>query len=334
MTANNIEKSDKVNTINSARSCPLCNSNHTLQIAQMSAEQIVNSSAYYDESWYARLDVKPNSAFGLSKCQRCDFIYSSSVPSDSFLDKIYSPSNSIESSIATFARPARAAYAFASLSTLLDAISARSAQDKRGVVIQKTKILDVGCAFGVASLGLALEHYPYEISGVEWGHSTREYLSKQGMHTYKQLDEIDSSLRFDGIILNDVLEHVPEPAAFLRQLAGFCHENTAIWVNVPNFIEWRMDAILEQVNQQSMSVPKDMNPWEHLSYFSPTTLNTLMQKSGFERFPSAHVELKIKRGTLLHTAKNLIRILRDSWRIHKGTYPNEFSTSGIFIVKN
>ena len=316
---------------NSSRECPTCNSSNTTVVAQMSAQQIINSSPYYDESWYERLQVKPESLFGVSKCDDCQFVFSSQVPDDEFLDKIYGSSDSLDSGIAVFARPARAAFAYHSYATLLDAIAEHMQKDDRGVVSEKVKILDIGCAFGTGSLGLAVEGYPYEVFGVEWSQATRDYLAKQGMHTYKTLDDVDSTLKFDGIILNDVLEHVPDPVAFVSKLANHCHKNTAVWVNVPDFIEWRLNDILAQMRQGSMNVPTDMNPWEHLSYFTPQSLTNLMAGAGFKRWDKPHVDYKISRGSLLNTIKSALRTLRDSWRIYKGSYPNDYQTSGIFL---
>lgn len=315
-----------------SRECPLCASSNVHIVARMSAQQIIHSSAYYDDSWYARLQVEPESTFGIAKCDDCCFVFSSQVPSESFLDQIYGYSPSLESSVATFARPARAAFAYRSLAELLDTIGAHAQQDGRGVVANKIKILDVGCAFGVGSLGLAVQHYPYEVSGVEWSQATRDYLAEQGMRTYKTLDEIDSSLYFDGIILNDVLEHVADPVSFVKKLATYCHANTAVWVNVPDFIEWRMGDVLAQVNAGSMNVPKDMNPWEHLSYFSPQSLTKLMADAGFKRKPKLQVDYKIRRGAFVDTIKTMLRTLRDSWRIYTGRYPNDYQTSDIFIL--
>lgn len=320
--------------IKHSRECPLCNSSNTGIAAQMSAQQIINSSSYYDESWYERLAVEPESTFGISKCNHCDFVFSSQVPNDEFLNQIYGDSDSLESSIAIFARPQRAAFVYRSLAMLLDAISLNLQQDERGVVADKIKILDVGCAFGTGSLGLAASHYPYEVSGVEWSQTTRDYLAEQGMRTYKTLDEIESSQRYDGIILNDVLEHVAAPATFISKLANHCHPNTAIWVSVPDFIEWRLNDVLVQVNKGSMNVPIDMNPWEHLSYFTPRSLTTMMADCGFKRWNRPFVDYTIRRGSLLGSIKTLLRTLRDSWRIFKGSYPSDYQTSGIFVLKN
>ena len=330
MAEKSVMASDKQS--NRSRHCPLCNASEACVVAQMSAQQIINSSAYYDDSWYARLQVEPQSTFSISKCDSCHFVFSSQVPSDAFLDQVYGFSRSIESSVATFARPARAAFAYRSLAKLLDAIDANVKQDERGVVADKIKILDIGCAFGVGSLGLAVEHYPYEVSGVEWSPATREYLTKQGMRTYKTLGEIDDSLQFDGIILNDVLEHVPDPASFVAELKTHCHQNTAVWVNVPDFSEWRTGEIIAQVNSGSMTVPKDMNPWEHLSYFSPSALNRLMESAGFTRWSQSQVDYRIRRGSFVESIKTLLRTLRDSWRIYQGRYPNEYLTSDIFVL--
>ena len=316
-----------------SRNCPLCDSSNWNIAANGQAQQIINASEYYNDSDYSRLNITPATKFSLSRCNDCQFVYASQVPSDSFLQKLYTGDGSLEKSVETFARPSRAAFAFNSLSTLLTAIASKARSDKQGKVSKKIRILDVGCAYGVGSLGLAREHYPYEVVGVELSELARNYIAKEGMSAFRSLDDLSNEKPFDGILLNDVLEHVSDPVSFVSDLKKVSHGNTAIWINVPNFIEWRLSDALNKINAGSMDVPKDLNPWEHLSYFSPITLDKLMQKIGAKR----RIDIEVNYPVNCHSFKGFVyaiaRAVRDFWRMYQGKYPNEVTTSSIYFFE-
>ncbi len=314
-----------------SRNCPLCDSLNWKIVASGQAEQIINASEYYDDSAYDRLGISPQPPFSLSKCQDCQFVYASQVPADSFLQRLYASSSCLEKSVATFARPSRAAFAFNSLSTLLTAIATK-ASDHEGLG-KKIRILDVGCAYGVGSLGLARTHYPYEVVGVELSDLARTYIAREGMQAFRTLGDLNNAEPFDGILLNDILEHVADPLGFVSDLKKVSHNNTAIWVNVPNFIDWRLSTALEKINQGRMDAPKDVNPWEHLSYFSPQTLDKLMQKVGAKRHTDTLVNYPVSSHSFKDFITSVLRAVRDFWRMYKGKYPNEVTTSGIYFFK-
>lgn len=318
-------------TNEASRACPLCGGDNTPIIARIRADQIIRSSPYYDDSSYERLGVSPSATYGISQCRECDFVFASQVPSDEFLERLYGGEGAIESAVRIFARPGRAAYAFRALSRLLQAIAARTNVDGKGVAEHPIKILDVGCAYGVGSLGLIHCHYPYEVAGVEWSKSTRDYLSSQGMAAYSSLDDVAAGTVFDGILLNDILEHVPNPVDVVTKLRELSDSRTVIWVSVPNFIDWRLSDIVIQIDAGSTSIPTDLNPWEHLSYFSPRTLDALMKIAGAKRLTENPVEYPIACESIGEVFKAWARVARDVWRIYTHKYPRGFTTAAIFV---
>lgn len=316
----------------SSRACPLCAGNNITILADIRSDQIVESSPYYDDSSYIHLGVRPDCKFGISRCIDCRFVFSSQVPDDAFLEKLYGETQALEKSVAIFARPERAAYAFGALSRLLSAMSMRCNMNEQGMLARSLRILDIGCAFGVGSLGLARRYYPYDVTGIEWSQTTRDYLTSQGMAVYRSVYDLPTESSFDGILLNDVLEHLPDPVCFMKQLRKLTHAGTVMWVNVPNFIDWRLLEIVRQIRSGSNKIPRDLNPWEHLSYFSPKTLDALMGVAGFTRMPQIPVNYPIQCETLLELTRTLLRTFRDVLRIYQKRYPNEVSTSAIYSV--
>jgi hypothetical protein len=76
--------------------------------------------------------------------------------------------------------------------------------------------------------------------------------------------------KFHGIVLSDVLEHVSSPRDTLEFCRQHLHEAGLLLVNVPNFTAG--------LNPESVEV----NPWEHLNYFTAGTLRSLVRRAGFE----------------------------------------------------
>jgi 2-polyprenyl-3-methyl-5-hydroxy-6-metoxy-1,4-benzoquinol methylase len=75
---------------------------------------------------------------------------------------------------------------------------------------------------------------------------------------------------FDAFISINVLEHVPDPGAFLRACAGFLGENGVGMISVPDFeYELRDNYIFSFMS-------------DHLSYFSADTLRNTLTINGFE----------------------------------------------------
>ena len=92
------------------------------------------------------------------------------------------------------------------------------------------------------------------------------YMRTQGLPVVSALSEAPPNLH--GIILSDVLEHLPEPRSASGDLRKLLVPRGLLCVNVPDFSESRVRTIAKQLNH-GQRPPRELNPWEHLNYFSP-----------------------------------------------------------------
>jgi SAM-dependent methyltransferase len=98
------------------------------------------------------------------------------------------------------------------------------------------KVLDVGCAFGFATLLLARKGYqtvgvdnsPRYIAWAKRRHPQGEYV----LCNAEELPFADAS--FDGVLLLDVLEHVVDQAALLRQVQRVLKPGGTVILSVPH----------------------------------------------------------------------------------------------------
>ncbi len=105
------------------------------------------------------------------------------------------------------------------------------------------RILDVGCGAGANARAIRGRHPRTHLVGVE----PNEHAANLAREVFDNLHHGDAASylakakgdSFDAIILSDVLEHVPDPVLFLRELVNAPALRTAAWViSVPNYGVW------------------------------------------------------------------------------------------------
>lgn len=307
----------------------MCGCTDPLLLAEMSARQIVESSPYYSTDAYASLPVTPEALFPIVRCHQCSMTYAGRIPPQEFLDSLYDVKCDVEELVQTFVRPERMAFQLRAISALLAEIARRKNNDNR-TKSSKIRILDVGCSMGPTLLALSRQYYPYEVIGVEISSVARKYLAEQGVMVFDSLDSLPNGYKADGILLNDVLEHVPHPVGFMRKVADHLGQGT-MWVNVPNFVDWRLKKALAKIEAGDNDVPKDMNPWEHLSYFNPRTLTAFMKSLGLKRISRNEVVYTLRRETGMGSyTRSLVRLVRDHALVQAGRFTASYTTHGLF----
>jgi len=88
--------------------------------------------------------------------------------------------------------------------------------------------------------------------------------------------EIEIGKKYDLINLSNVLEHVIDPIATLTMLKNIMSSKTILRVCVPNDFSF----IQHYLVNNKLCTQTWVNPPEHLSYFTPNTLRSLIQSVG------------------------------------------------------
>ena len=137
------------------------------------------------------------------------------------------------------------------------------------------KILDYGCGFGGYSL--ALSGLGHDVLACDFNPHLTEYIeSNLGIPSSNDsLSELkQKSLRFDLIILNQVLEHVDKPNEIFNNFFDLLEVNGSIFLSVPN-----RDYFKGVVSKGNL--PDANYPPHHISFWNEVALRNFLTVKGF-----------------------------------------------------
>jgi len=126
--------------------------------------------------------------------------------------------------------------------------------------------LDIGCSAGTLLQQFQVSYHSQPV-GVEPGAAYRQYAQGLGLPVYASLEELQAGdpAPFDLVSMAHVLEHIPEPVAYLDSLRSHLLASEGwLLLEVPNLYA------------------HDCFEIAHLVSYSPNTLRQAVQKAGFE----------------------------------------------------
>ncbi len=141
---------------------------------------------------------------------------------------------------------------------------------------KKGRILDVGCAYGFF-LEVA-EEEGWEGYGVEISEYAARY-AKEELGLKVSLGELKEvrypSEYFEVVTLWDVIEHLPDPLGELKEINRILRKGGIVALSTP-----AIDSLFAKLSGKRWI--GFQCPWEHIYYFSRSTISKLLEKAGFE----------------------------------------------------
>jgi SAM-dependent methyltransferase len=148
------------------------------------------------------------------------------------------------------------------------------------------RVLDVGCGCGANAQAIRERTPGAWVLGIEPNARAAELardLCDDVFHgttdDWRRAGRQDAP--FDAVVLSDVLEHVPDPIAFLRELLAIDLLKRAVWVvSVPNYAVW--------YNRISTALGRQRYTWSglwdrtHLRFYTRRTIRELLEYCGLE----------------------------------------------------
>jgi len=136
-------------------------------------------------------------------------------------------------------------------------------------------LLEIGSAKGFF-LSKAKER-GYNVYGIELNKKNAEFSRQLVGDTVFEVDLFDARFAtglFDVIYMRDVIEHVPNPMPFLRELSRIAKPGALMFIETHN-----IDGLINQIVREKHTV---IFGFEHPNHWSPHTLGNALENSCFE----------------------------------------------------
>lgn len=235
-----------------SRPCPECGGLHKTKVAQGK-----------DYEYHTC-----NNTFAVVRCTECELIFLDPMPTAEALPSVYPPSykpfhfNKGKKSLIMHVR---------------DSLDIRKASRFIGKIATKASVLDVGCGDG-RYLGILKQVAPdWELHGIDFGDEAIGRCRQLGISVTKGMYE-DTDFgqnRFNLINLNQVIEHVPDPASVVEKIYGELKPDGILNIETPSLDGW--DAKLFHSGLWGgYHFPR------HLTFFTEATLGRFLENRGFD----------------------------------------------------
>jgi 2-polyprenyl-3-methyl-5-hydroxy-6-metoxy-1,4-benzoquinol methylase len=139
----------------------------------------------------------------------------------------------------------------------------------------------------------------YRVYGLELNTRNYERTRRELGETIYNIDLLQASFppeMFDVIYMRDVVEHLPNPGPFFRELHRIARRNSLLFIETHN-----IDSIVNRVTRETHTV---VFGFEHPTHWSPKTLRTILGMNGFRvcgvRHASPDCTIHAITGYMLH----------------------------------
>ncbi len=148
------------------------------------------------------------------------------------------------------------------------------------------RLLDVGCDTGTF-LKVASEEAGIVPVGIDVATRSIQTALEQGVECYRtSIDEAPAHLTdFPVITAIDLIEHVPDPAAFLCHVRKRLSPGGVVYLETPNIrsMVYRFGKMLSTLTRgMPSSLFERLFPAQHVQYFTPKSLAHMAESNGFK----------------------------------------------------
>lgn len=213
--------------------------------------------------------------YSIGRCPSCALEQTVPMPTDGELKNLYENYYNFSGEKNTFYTRLRERFLFSGLYAVWTAIDGDiSFHSRKG----SGRLLDIGCNEG---RGLEIcRRNGFTPEGFELNRAAAAVAKAKGFSVYTDRLEDRPKSYYDVALLSNVLEHSTEPKAMLAQIRRLLKPGGQVWISCPNRNSWLCAAFGRYwINWH---VPF------HISHFSPATLTSLLECSGFKVTKIAH----------------------------------------------
>ena len=194
----------------------------------------------------------------LYKCEKCELIFANKIPSKDELDKYYSSGLYYDFHLDPFDRN------FFDFSKNLSLARLNLINNKTNILKKNCKVMDLGA--GNASFGIKLKSL-VDKAIYETVEPDKKISKQYGDWVNNNFNSIDNvkSCNYDLVVLNQVLEHVPNPIEFLKSVCIILRRQGFIFIDIPF---------------QDYLFKTDVGP--HILFWNEKSINFLIEEMGLK----------------------------------------------------
>lgn len=282
-----------------SRDCPHCRSSQREIVFNVEVDEFCRINWSYNSNYRSVLAIEEFTYFPIDRCLQCGFVYARLLPSAEFLNKLYE--RVINADIA-----AKASWNLQDLARRLGYVGklCRLIRDD-----QDRAVLDFGCGFGATARLLAdcgMKIVAYDPSPVRVD-AVRKRCAEALVTD--NLKDLEKNAPYAGVILDNVLEHAPEPNLLIEFISGLLRPDAIVYLSVPSYEEADVRRLQKDIQRNRLS-EMTVNPWEHLSYFDIKRLDRLL--GTYKLVPLRRCELPWSVEIGLRPERVLSRRMRNS----------------------
>jgi 2-polyprenyl-3-methyl-5-hydroxy-6-metoxy-1,4-benzoquinol methylase len=128
-------------------------------------------------------------------------------------------------------------------------------------------LLEIGCGNGGFLASFSSYRPQWTLTGLDVTENGKKLIEKipNAFYVKGSLESLDSTSKYNLVVLSHTLEHIPNPLSFLKEVLEKLSDNGVIFVQGPDL----------------NSAPFDILVADHCSFFTSQTLTYLLQESGF-----------------------------------------------------
>ena len=249
------------------RVCPISGERAHRVLGFVSAAAVCRANETYRTDYARILGIDSEDQFPIVQSTVSGCVYAGWSPPTEFLTNVYE--NLIEHD-----RTITATMGYRSNMLHFSSQVYETLLNRYGNPQEQLMALDYGCGYG--TLIDLLSCRDLNMVGFEPSRERRESASTKGNRIYCEREDVTEMGPFDFILCTEVLEHLIDPLDALLFMRDNSHAKTLLAVTVPNC---KVGFVTKNIGKSD--VPRVINPWEHLNYFSSSTLSDLLEKAGF-----------------------------------------------------